>query len=221
MSTEAHTRSYSVDEILANSWDRRLATDLAAEIEACTGERRGAFNEMRRFLALKGYRELLQRLRAARGDKTSEEALKAVARAMRDYALERPALSAAAFRSAAADCPEWRKAHEDLDAFMMDVFAGCGLLGESAEDALNILRSLVRGYVLNEMMHTLIGVYSYDESFEKALRVFVAGLPILSSAAPQEAAENPRNGPLRGRIAQSAEAERKIAATANMARGVL
>src|SRR4029453_13966299 len=156
-----HPRNYSVDEILSSSWDRKLARDLAEEIEACTGERRTTVEEMRRFLALKGYRELLQRLRTARGGKRANEALHAVAHAMRRYALERPALSAAAFRTAAADCPEWREAHENLHPFMMDVFADCGLLGQPAEEALNMLRSLVRGYVLNEMMHTLIGVDSY------------------------------------------------------------
>ena len=139
---------------------------------------------MRRFLALKGYRELLQRLHARREGKRSNEALHAVAHAMRSYALERPALSAAAFRTAAADCPEWREAHENLHVFMLDVFADCGLLGEPAEEALNILRSLVRGYVLNEMMHTLIGVYSYEDSFESSVRVFVAGLPALITSEP-------------------------------------
>ena len=45
-----------------------------------------------------------------------------------------------------------------------------------------MLRCLVRGYVLNEMMHTLIGVYSYEDSFENSVRVFVAGLPALTCA---------------------------------------
>jgi len=174
-----HPHNFSVDEILSSSWDKKLARDLTEEIEACTGERRATVEEMRRFLALKGYRELLQRLRAAREGKRGNKALHAVAHAMRGYALERPALSAAAFRTAAADCLEWREAHENLHALMMDVLADCGLIGEPAEEALNMLRSLVRGYVLNEMMHTLIGVYSYEDSFESAIRVFVAGLPAL------------------------------------------
>jgi hypothetical protein len=177
-----HPRNYSIDEILSNSWDKKLVRDLAEEIEACTGERRATVEEMRRFLALKGYRELLQHLHAAREGKRGNEALRAVAHAMRRYALERPALSAAAFRTAAADCPEWREAHEHLHVFMMEVFADCGLLGQPAEEALQMLRSVVRGYVLNEMMHTLIGVDSYEDSFESAVRVFVAGLPALINA---------------------------------------
>jgi hypothetical protein len=42
-------RKYSVDEILANSWDRKLARDLADEIEVCTGDKRETVDEMRRF----------------------------------------------------------------------------------------------------------------------------------------------------------------------------
>jgi Tetracyclin repressor-like, C-terminal domain len=175
----ADTRNYSIDEILSHSWERKLVRDLAAEIEAGTGEKQDTVEEMRRFLALKGYRELLQRLQSAREGHRSAEALKAIARAMRAYALERPALSAAAFRVAAADCAQWREAHENLHALLMDVFADCGIHGETAEEALNILRSLIRGFVLNEVMHTLLGVYSYDETFESAIRIFVAGLPAL------------------------------------------
>lgn len=174
-------RDYSVDDILACSWDKKLAQDIAEEIEACTGEKRATVEEMRRFLALKGYRELLQRLHLAREGKHGTEALQAVAHAMRAYALARPALSAASFRTAAADCPQWREAHERLHTFMTDVFADCGLFGQPAEDALNMLRSLVRGYVLSEMMHTMIGVESYDDSFDAAVRVFVAGLPALTA----------------------------------------
>lgn len=78
---------------------------------------------------------MLARLRTATHDKTSEEALKAVAHEMRAYAVERPALSAAAFRTTAADCPEWRAAHEDLHTFMLEVLSDCEFSGDAAEDA--------------------------------------------------------------------------------------
>lgn len=184
MTTSADVFHCSVDEILASSWDRKLAKDLADEIGACTGDQLGTVREMRRFLALKGYRELLQRLREACGGKDGEDAIAAIAHAMRRYGLERPALSAAAFRTAAADCPEWREAHERLHTFITDALARCGLADEAAEHALDMLRSLVRGYVLHEVMHTFIGVDSYDESFDSAVRVFVAGLPALVPTSP-------------------------------------
>ena len=199
MIMNANDARYSVDELLSSSWDRKLAKDLADEIGACTGDQLGTVREMRRFLALKGYRELLQRLREAREGKDGEEALAAIAHAMRRYALDRPALSAAAFRAAAADCPEWREAHDTLHALIADIFAECGLVDAPAEHALDMLRSFVRGYVLHEVMHTFVGVESYDESFDSAVRVFVAGLPAL---VPSE-----RNHPRRHLRAEAVEHE--------------
>jgi hypothetical protein len=167
---------YSVDQILTMSWDRKLADDLAIELENFSGERRDTIEEVRRFLALKGYRELLARITEAREEKKSWAALKAVAVAMRAYALQRPGLSAAGFRTPATDCPEWREAYEQTREFMIGLFAECGLYGGTADEALHILRSLVRGFVLHEVMNSFLHVHSYDETYEHAVDVFVAGL---------------------------------------------
>lgn len=180
--------AHAIDDILSSTWDRKLAQDLAGEIEVGTGDRRQTFAEMRRFLAAKGYRELLPRLEAAREGKRAYDALIAVAHAIRRYALERPALSAAALRIVAADCEEWRDAHRRLHACMMEVLDECGLQGEAAEAALTMLRSLVRGYVMHETMHTLAGIESYDDAFDKAMQVFVAGLSVFAYASVPSAA---------------------------------
>lgn len=189
-------RDCSLDEILSTTWDRRLAQDLAEEIGEGTGDRPDTLREMRRFLALKGYRELLRHVDEARNHLRGSDALAAVAHAMRAYAIARPALSAAAFRTAAADCPEWRKAHDDLHAFMIDIFEDCGLARDAAEKALDILRSLVRGYVLHEIMHTFVDVASYDESFDTAVRVFVTGLSALAPTLSARALPGGENGPV-------------------------
>jgi len=194
-----NAHSFDVDDILSSTWDRKLAQDLAVEIESGTGDRRGTFSEMRRFLAVKGYRDLLPRLESARKGKYAENALIAVAHAIRSYALERPALSAAAFRTAAADCPEWREAHERLHSLMVDVLGECGLFDDAAEGALTMLRSLVRGYVLHEVMHTVVGVESYDDAFDKALQVFIIGLPAFAPSAARRATQgrlHPTENPL-------------------------
>ncbi|MET4261771.1 hypothetical protein ABIC09_006742 [Bradyrhizobium sp. S3.12.5] len=122
--------------LLASAWDRKLAKDLAQEIEVCTGDRRETFAEMRRFLAVKGYRELLPRLWEARAKRIAEDAMIAIARAMRSYALERPPLSAASFWTAAG-FPEWHQVDRSLHALMTVVLAECGLCGEAVENALS------------------------------------------------------------------------------------
>jgi hypothetical protein len=176
----------SLDEILSTTWDRRLAKDLAEEIGEGTGDRPDTVREMRRFLAIKGYRELLRHVNEARNRLSGSEALAAVAHAMRAYAVARPAMSAAAFRKAAADCPEWRKAHEDLHIFMIEIFEDCDLPRDAAEKALDMLRSLVRGYVLHEIMQTFVDAASYEESFDTAVRVFVTGLSVLRPTLPAD-----------------------------------
>jgi hypothetical protein len=174
-------RNFSIDEILSTSWVSKLATDLATEIETCTGEKPATLEEVRCFLAVKGFRELFRRLQEARAGRAGHEALKAVAHAMRGYALERPGLSAAAFRTPMANSQEWCEIYAQLRDFMMTIFAECGLGGAAAETALHILRSLVRGFVLHEIMNSFLCTHSYEDSFEAAIQVFSAGLPALAS----------------------------------------
>ncbi|MDH2347171.1 MULTISPECIES: hypothetical protein [unclassified Bradyrhizobium] len=45
-----------------------------------------------------------------------------------------------------------------------------------------MLGSLVRGYMLQEVMHTVVGVDSYDEAFNKAMQALVTGLPAFASS---------------------------------------
>lgn len=164
---------------LSRSWYQRLADDLAAEVEACTGEKRSTIEEMRRLLAVKGCQQLFARMQSARHGKKGDEALKSVARIMRAYALERPILFAATFRTATTDSPEWREAVEQIRRLMTILFAECGVYGEAAEQAQRILRCIVRGFVLHEITDYFFDPVSYDESFEKAMSVFITGLPTL------------------------------------------
>ena len=164
----------------SKSWYQRLSDDLASEVEAYTGEKRSTIEEMRRLLAVKGCYQLFDRMQAARQGKKREEALKSVARVMRAYALERPALFAATFRTANTDSPEWREAVERIGSLMTSIFAECGVYGEAAEQAQRMLRCIVRGFVLHEVMDYFLDPVSYEESYEKAILVFITGLPALA-----------------------------------------
>jgi hypothetical protein len=174
-----HLTRFSIEHILTTSWDRRIAADLVAEIETCSGEKLTTIEEMRRFLAIKGYRELLERLKAAHDGRHGPEALKAIAEAMRLYALVRPALAAAAFRVPTSDSPEWLVVHREVQGLLLGALAESGLCGKGAVRAVQMLRSLVRGYVLHEMMNSFLDVDSYAESYECALEVVLSGLAVL------------------------------------------
>jgi hypothetical protein len=173
-------KNIHVAHMFSTPWERKLANDLVAELERYSGEKRSSVEEMRRLLAVKGYRDLLGRLQAACENKRSFEALKAAAHAMRLYALERPAMSAATFRTPTTDTAEWRAAVDDLRVFMAGILSECGLRGEAADQALRILRSLVRGFVVHEVMDSFFDPVSYEECYDNAIEMFIGGLPMLA-----------------------------------------
>lgn len=183
-----HERSFNVDEILSASWDQLLARDLAAEVENVAPDKRCSTPELRRFFAIKGCRDQLARFKAACENRTSFDALRSVAREMRQYALERPALWAAASRKPANESAEWRVAHNELCDLIKSVLAECEMHGQHAEDALSMLWSLVRGFATHQIIGSFLQVYSYDETFERVVEIYAAGVRSVGTAAAKAAA---------------------------------
>jgi hypothetical protein len=170
------SRDSSLDELLSISWDKALANDLATELGRFSGEKRTTVVEVRRFLAIKAHRDLLDRLRKARTGRSSFPALRSVAIEMRQYAVERPALWAAAVRTPVTDCAECRSACNQIRDFMKVLFAECGVHGSDADDASRILKRLVSGFVLHQITGSFSHVYSHEQPYEKAIDVFIAGV---------------------------------------------
>lgn len=162
-------------------WDRRIAADLSAEFERQISDKISTLPEMRRFLAVKGYRELTRRIEASVQGHSGPDAVRALAIAMRAYALERPGLSAATFRTPLTETDEWRAASGELAERVLAVFSGIGITGVKAQHALRALRSLVRGFVIFEMSSAFLEPLAYDESYLVAVDIFVAGLVTLQS----------------------------------------
>jgi hypothetical protein len=52
--------------------------------------------------------------------------------------------------------------------------------GKAADEALRILRSLVRGFVMHEVMDSFLDPVSYDECYDNAIEMFIGGLPLLA-----------------------------------------
>jgi hypothetical protein len=172
---------YTVQQLLAEDhgrWDRLIAADLAAELETQLGDK-ATIPAIRQLLAVKGYRELRQRLELETWDKKGDAAVRAMAMAMRAFAHERPGLSAAAFRSTTADSVEWRVEGERLTRLAGQIFEGVALDASSSVMALRILRALVRGFVLHEMAASFFDDVDYDEIYASAVDVFISGLGAL------------------------------------------
>jgi hypothetical protein len=182
----ANEKKFSIEELLATEatrWDRRIASDLGAELETQLAEKLETIPEIRRLLAVKGYRELRARLDRDIGSATGSDAIRAMALALRAFAHERPGLSAATFRNPTTDSPEWRREGELLTAIAVRVFESAGLDREQAINALQILRALVRGFVLHEMTASFLDTVDYDQIYAVAVDVFIRGLDALRSSA--------------------------------------
>jgi hypothetical protein len=180
----APSSPFSVDEVLSYSsrWDKRIAADLVAEMEYLFGEKVTTLPQLRNILAVKGYRGLGRRISIDVEGKAGADALRAMADAMRNFALEHPGLSAATFRNAESASSDWLEASAELSRIAHQVFAQVEIKDEPAQHALRILRSLVRGFVISEMaVSFFVDPSEYQQAFDRGVDVFVRGLPALQS----------------------------------------
>jgi hypothetical protein len=102
-------------------------------------------------LAIAGYQGLQRHIEKAVAGKTGADAVRAMAHAMRSFALGSPGLAVASFRDPDVDNPEYQKAAGQLAQTVLRIFAEAGVTDEAAKHAIRILKSLVRGFVLGEM----------------------------------------------------------------------
>jgi hypothetical protein len=142
-------------------------------------EKLSTIPEMRRFLAVKGYRELRQLIESSIAGKSGAGALRAAMMGMRRYALDRPGMSAATFRNPEVDSPEWRTAQMQLAGVIFAILAQLGINGEPAHHALRILRSFVRGFVIHEMGASFLDPLEHDQSYAVGIDILIEGLSVL------------------------------------------
>jgi len=134
---------------------------------------------LRRELALLGLRELGRRIGRAAIGKTTDEAIFAIAHAYRDFVKERPGLYAATVRSSRLsypDDPDFEAAEREAFEAVLAVLASYGLRGEDAVHAARGLRSVAHGFATLEVAGGFGIPLDLDESFDRLLRAFVAGL---------------------------------------------
>jgi Tetracyclin repressor-like, C-terminal domain len=181
--TDIRSHPFNVEDVLSYSsrWDQKIATDLIAEMEILFGDKPATLPQMRRILAVKGYQGLKSRIEIDIKDRDGPDAFRAMANAMRNYALEHPGLSSATFRNPASDCPDWRQAGAELSQVAIRVLHEVGVQHESAEQALRILRSLVRGFVISEMAAAFfIEPREYQRTFDLGIEMYLKGVSALA-----------------------------------------
>lgn len=178
-------------------WDRQIIADLLDEMQGHLADNLESVPAMRSFLAITGYRNLRNRIEKAIISKQGVDAVRSMAHAMRSFALGSPGLAAAAFRNPVLDGPEWAAAGQDLADEIFAVLNGVGISGIHAKHAVRILRSLVRGFVLNEMVSAAAHPIEFQRSYNLAVEMFIAGLPTLAMTPVEEEimAERPSTPP--------------------------
>jgi hypothetical protein len=183
--TDIRANQFNVEHVLSYScrWDKRIATDLIAEMEILFANKPATLPQMRRILAVKGYRGLKGRIELDIKDRKGPDALRAMANAMRNFALEHPGLSSATFRNPTSDCSDWRQASTELAQLAFQVLREVGVEDGQAEQALRILRSLVRGFVISEMAASFfVEPSEYQRTFDLGIEMFIMGVPALAAS---------------------------------------
>ncbi len=131
---------------------------------------------LRRELTLLGLRELAARLGRAAIGRSTEDALVAAAHAYRAFARERPGLYAATLRAPDPGDVARQAASEEVLAVLLAVLASYNLGDEAEVHAVRGLRSLAHGFVSLEIAGGFGLPVDVDESFERLIGMFVAGL---------------------------------------------
>lgn len=169
----------------ASRWDKKIAADLISEMEAFFGKV-DTIPQMKQALAIAGYQGIQRQIEMAVEGKTHLDAVRAMAYAMRSFALGSPGLAVASFRDPDVDNPEYQKAAGQLAQAVLRVFGEAGIEGAAARHAIRILKSLVRGFVLNEMSAPMPRPMEYQKSYVFAVEMFVSGLNELRDDASLE-----------------------------------
>ncbi len=159
----------------ASRWDKKIAADLISEMEAFFGKV-DTIPQMKQALAIAGYHGLQRQIEKAVKGKTRLEAVRAMAHAMRSFALGSPGLAIASFRDPDVNNTECQEAAGQLAQIVLRVFGDAGINGAAAKHAIRILKSLVRGFVINEMSAPVARPIEYQKSYVFAVEMFVRGL---------------------------------------------
>jgi AcrR family transcriptional regulator len=132
--------------------------------------------DLRRRLALRGLRELAAVLQAEAAGRAGGDALRAVAHAYRDYALEHPGTYAAFQRAPAAGDAEAEAAAKQVVGVVVAVLRGYGIEGDGAIHATRAVRAALHGFVALESAGGFGLPLDIDESFDRLVALLDAGL---------------------------------------------
>lgn len=131
---------------------------------------------LRRELALLGLAKLGRRLAMAAVGKTADDAIEAIAHAYRQFAQEHPGVYPATQRAPDPADTELAAAADAVVEVLTLVMASYGLRDAAAIHAIRGLRAMLHGFVTLEAAGGFGIPLDLDESFDRAMQVFIVGL---------------------------------------------
>ena len=137
---------------------------------------------LQRALAILGGSQIMERIQRAAVGKSSDEAVIAVARAFRRYAVEHPGLYAASVRAPAEDDLEAQQFGREVVAVVLAVLEPYQLDETDAIHAVRGLRSIIHGFVMLEQAGGFGMPIDRDESFLFLVKAYLAGLCVHSKS---------------------------------------
>jgi AcrR family transcriptional regulator len=137
---------------------------------------------VQRSIAVRAKAELGEVLGRAAVGRSRGEAVRALARAYRQWAHEHPGRYAATVRAPQAGDPEDERASAAVVGIVLDVLAGYDLHDVDAIDATRALRSALHGFVSLEAAGGFGLPVDVDRSFERLVDGVVAGIGAFVSA---------------------------------------
>jgi AcrR family transcriptional regulator len=137
---------------------------------------------LRRGIALLGLRELAAAMREAAVGRSREEALVAVARAYRAYALAHPGRYAATVRAPDPADTELATAAGEAVEVLAAVLRGWGIKGTDGIHAVRGIRAALHGFADVERAGGFALATSVEESFDRLVAALAAGLDHRPSA---------------------------------------
>jgi AcrR family transcriptional regulator len=136
----------------------------------------GGLGDLRVRLAARGARELTAALRSAAAGRAGGDALLAIARAYRAYALAHPGTYTALQRAPQAGADAAEDAARELVDVVLAVLRGYGLEGDDAIHAARVVRAALHGFVALEVSEGFGFPLALDDSYEELVAVLDRGL---------------------------------------------
>lgn len=115
-------------------------------------------------------------LRNAAVGQAGDDAINALARTYREFAVDHPGQYAATLAPPRSDDDDLARASDDLTDVFARVIANYGHEGDRAIHAARVARSTIHGFVALEVGRCLAGDTDCDDSFEHLIAAVISGL---------------------------------------------